>query len=78
MVTVHKKQYMMKYNKQPKVKARKAEYMRKVRAEMRMHKARDMVNFLRECGYENIAFDYATTYAPDMLVTIKAPVKKRK
>ena len=78
MVTKRKKIYMKLYNKQQAVKARKAAYMRKIRAEKRTYETRDMVRFLLDSGYEKLAFDYAKQYAPEMLVTIKSQVKRRK
>ncbi|MEK6923371.1 MAG: hypothetical protein AABW84_01605 [Nanoarchaeota archaeon] len=78
MITEHKKEYMRKYNKQLEVKVKKAAYMRKVRAERKTKDAYDMVRFLLNAGYENMAFDYAKQYVPDMLVTIKSPTRTRK
>lgn len=71
MVTAAKKAYMKKYNKLTGVKARKAEYMRKVRAEQDKLAARELVSFLLEMGYEDMATDYALERAPEMLVTVK-------
>ncbi len=76
MVTVHKKRYMKKYNKRLEVKAKKAAYMREVRAEKKIKDAKDIVRFLLNSGYENMAFDYAKQYVPEMLVTAKAVTKK--
>ena len=71
MVSESKKQYMKKYNKLPKVKARKAEYMKKTRAEADRTAARDLVSFLAEIGYEDMALEYAMERAPEMLLAIK-------
>jgi len=72
MITERKKEYMKKYNKRLEVKAKKAAYMREVRAEKKIKDAKDMVRFLLNSGYENMAFDYAKQYAPEMLVTIRS------
>ena len=72
MVSKHKKQYMKKYNKLPNVKARKAAYMRKKRSEHDKQAAIELVNFLLDIGYEDMAYEYALERAPQMLLTLKA------
>jgi len=62
MITERKKEYMKKYNKRLEVKAKKATYM---------------VRFLLNSGYENMAFDYAKQYAPEMLVTIRSSATRK-
>lgn len=76
MASTKKKQYMKSYNQRPDVKARKAEYMRKVRAEADKKAARGLVTFLLDLGYEDMAFDVARERAPEMLVTTN--IKRRK
>ncbi len=78
VVSTRKKDYMNKYNKRPEVKARKAEYMRKVRSKADREAAERLVNSLLEQGFENWAFDIAQERAPHMLVTAKNRVRKRK
>jgi len=62
---------MKRYNKRADVKAKKAEYMRRVRAEADKKAARELVSFLLESGYDDMAYDYALERAPEMLVTVK-------
>jgi len=69
---------MQKYNQRPEVKARKAEYMRRVRSEADKKAARSLVSFLLDIGYENMAFDIAQERAPEMLVTSKVKSKIKK
>ncbi len=71
MVSEHKKSYMKAYNKQPAVKTKKADYMRRVRGEADVEAAKRLVNFLLEMGYEKMATDYALERAPEMLVSVK-------
>ena len=80
MVTERKKKYMKRYNKRPEVKASKAAYMRRIRSEADQVAARDLVEFLLDMGYEDMAFDYASERAPEMLVVAKnkARAKLRK
>jgi len=77
-VSVKKKQYMRSYNQRSEVKAKKAAYMRKVRADADEKAARSLVSFLLEMGYEDMAFDIAQERAPEMLLTTKAKAKQRK
>jgi len=77
MVTERKKQYMKSYNQLPHVKARKAEYMRRVRAEKDSEAARSLVRTLLDLGHEDMAFEYAQERCPEMLVTVKAPSRKK-
>ncbi len=78
VVSTRKKAYMKTYNKKPEVKARKAAYMRKVRANADLEAAERLVNSLLEQGFEDWAFDVAQERAPHMLVTAKNRVRKRK
>ena len=78
VVSTHKKNYMKGYNQKPEVKSRKAEYMRKTRAEANQKAAERLVNMLIEQGFEDWAFDVAQERAPHMLVTAKNRVRKRK
>jgi len=75
-----KRAYMKRYNKRPEVKARKAAYMRRVRSVADQAAARDLVSFLIDMGYSDMAFDYAQERAPEMLVVAKnkARAKLRK
>ena len=78
MVTEHKKQYMKHYNQLQHVKAKKAEYMRRVRAEKDSEAARSLVRTLLDLGHEDMAFEYAKERCPEMLLTVKnrAPARK--
>lgn len=79
MVTEHKRKYMKNYNQRMTVKEKKAEYMRKVRADKDQVAARNLVSFLLEQGFESIAYDYAMERAPEMLVLAKngrKPIRK--
>jgi len=78
MVTEQKKQYMKFYNKMPHVKARKAKYMRRARAEQDEESARDLVRTLLDLGYEDLAYEYALERAPEMLIAAKATSRKPK
>ncbi len=73
-----KAKYMRKYNQRAYVKQKKAEYMRKVRAQRDQEAAKDLVRFLLELGYEDMAYDYAKERAPEMLVTAKVRAPNRK
>ena len=77
MVSNRKKAYMRKYNARPEVKARKAAYMRKIRAKADKEAARNLVRFLLNLGYEQLAYQYALERAPEMLATVKVPVRKK-
>lgn len=77
MVTERKKKYMKRYNKRPEVKASKAAYMRRVRAEADQEAAQRLVSFLLDAGYEDMAFDYVQERAPEMLVTAKQRSAKK-
>lgn len=76
MVSERKKAYMRIYNTKPEVKLKKAEYMRKRRAEEKKAKMFDLVKTMLNLGYENLAFEYAKTYCPEILLTAK--IKKKK
>lgn len=78
MVSETKKRYMKQYNKKPEVKARKAAYMRKIRAQKDKEAAYNLVRFLLDLGYEDMAYEYALERAPEMLATVKARPVKRK
>ncbi len=77
MVTEHKKRYMKRYNQQSQVKAKKAEYMRKIRAAKDAEASRNLVRTLLELGHEQLAFEYAQERAPDMLLTVKTSARKK-
>lgn len=77
MVTEHKKQYMKHYNQLPQVKAKKAGYMRQVRAAKDTEAAHSLVRTLLDLGHEQLAFEYAQERAPEMLVTVKAKTGKK-
>lgn len=77
MVTEHKRQYMKRYNQLQHVKARKAEYMRRVRASKDSDAARNLVRTLLDLGHEQLAFEYAQERCPEMLVTVKAETRKK-
>lgn len=70
-VSERKKKYMRYYNRRPDVKARKAAYMRRIRAESDQKAARELVSFLLDMGYQDMAQDYAIERAPEMLVVAK-------
>jgi len=78
MVSEQKQAYMKSYNRQPKVKAKKAEYMRMKRAESDEIAARKLVTELLDMGFENLAFEYALERAPEMLATVKVRAKLKK
>lgn len=71
MASEKKKSYMKKYNKQPKVKAKKAAYMQRMRALKDKESARNLIRTLLDFGFEKLAFQYALERAPEMLVTAK-------
>ena len=77
MVSDKKKQYMRFYNKKPKVKAKKAEYMRMKRAESDEIAARNLVQELLDMGFENLAFEYALERCPEMIATVRVAAKRR-
>ncbi len=72
MVSERKKNYMKKYNRRPEVKARKAEYMHKVRLLADREAAHRLVRFLLDIGYEDLAYQHALERCPEMLMTVKA------
>ena len=76
MASARKKQYMKKYNQLTQVKQKKAEYMRKTRADQDKEAARRLVLFLAEMGYRDWAEDVAVERAPEMLATVKARKKR--
>jgi len=65
------------YNKKPEVKQKKADYMRKIRAEKDAEASRKLVQSLLELGYENLAFEYAQERAPEMLAAVKVPARRK-
>ncbi|MFH0868976.1 MAG: hypothetical protein V1839_01985 [archaeon] len=77
MVTEHKRLYMKRYNQMRHVKAKKAEYMRRVRAAKDSDAARNLVRTLLDLGHEQLAFEYAQERCPEMLVTVKAKTGKK-
>jgi ribulose bisphosphate carboxylase small subunit len=74
MASDRKKSYMKSYNQLPHVKASKAAYMRRIRANTDEDASKNLVRMLLDMGYENLAFEYAQERAPEMLATIKMPV----
>lgn len=78
MASKSKKRYMKEYNQLPSVKAKKRNYMRKVRADKDQEAARRLVLFLSEMGYEDWAEDVALERAPEMLATAKTRVTQKK
>ena len=76
MVSKRKKSYMKKYNQRAEVKARKAAYMRAKRAELAKQRVKEDVLAFLHAGFENQAFEHAKEFAPEMLLTIKAPNRK--
>ena len=77
-VSENKKAYMKKYNNREYVKFKKAEYMKKIRKNSDDEAAIRVVALLKEYGFEDWAFDIAQERAPQMLVTAKNRVRKRK
>lgn len=71
MVSEAKKAYMKQYNRRPRVKKRKAEYMQRIRAEYDQQASRNLVSFLAEMGYEDLATEYAIERAPEMLISLR-------
>jgi len=69
---------MKYYNQRPEVKAKKAGYMRRVRAQKDESASRSLVQALLNLGFENLAFEYAQERAPEMLATIRMPAKRKK
>jgi len=69
---------MKKYNNREYVKFKKAEYMKKIRKNSDDEAAIRVVALLKEYGFEDWAFDIAQERAPQMLVTAKNRVRKRK
>lgn len=78
MVSSHKKAYMKAYNQLASVKQRKAEYMRKARAEADKDAAQRLVHTLLDLGFEGLATEYAQERAPEMLATIRVPARRKK
>ena len=75
-VSEKKRKYMKQYNRRLDVKAKKAEYMRKVRSKADKVAGKKLVGFLLDMGYENEAFEVAQERSPEMLVTVKNRVRK--
>ena len=78
MVSDTKKSYMKSYNRLAEVKAKKAEYMRRIRAQKEESASRSLVQTLLNLGFENLAFEYAQERAPEMLATIRMPARRKK
>ncbi|MBD3263218.1 hypothetical protein GF374_02460 [Candidatus Woesearchaeota archaeon] len=78
MANARKKAYMKQYNKKPKVKAKKAKYMRKIRSKEDKKAARRLVRFLLDIGYEDLAYQHALERAPEMLITVKSRARSNK
>ena len=76
MVTERKRRYMKNYNQLQHVKAKKAEYMRKIRSGNDVEASRSLVRSLLDLGFENLAFEYAQERCPEMLITAKAKTRK--
>ena len=53
MASSKRKEYMKKYNQKPEVKAKKADYMKKVRSEEDKDAARRLVSMLVDYGFED-------------------------
>ncbi len=78
MVTETKKRYMKSYNQLPNTKAKKAEYMRRIRAQTDEDASKNLVRTLLNLGYERLAFEYAQERAPEMLATIRVPARRKR
>ncbi|MEK6807594.1 MAG: hypothetical protein AABX75_01050 [Nanoarchaeota archaeon] len=78
MASDAKKQYMKSYNQLAEVKAKKAEYMRRIRAQKDESASRSLVQTLLNLGFENLATEYAQERAPEMLATIRVPARLKK
>jgi hypothetical protein len=74
MVSAKKKKYMKKYNQKPSTKEKKRKYMQDQRLNQDIEAAKDLVSFLLEQGFEDLAFEYAQEFVPEMLITAKASV----
>ncbi len=77
MVSPRKREYMKFYNRKSSVKEKKAEYMRNKRAEADSEASRKLVQGLLDLGYEQLAYEYAQERAPEMLATVKVPVRRK-
>jgi len=78
MVSARKRDYMKFYNRKPEVRQKKADYMRKIRAEKDSEASRRLVQSLLDLGFEKLAFEYAQERAPEMLATVKIPARRAK
>ena len=78
MVSPQKKDYMKFYNRKPEVKQKKADYMRKIRAEKDTEASKRLVQSLLDLGYDQLAFEYAQERAPEMLAAVEMPIKRKK
>jgi len=78
MATPRKLAYMKFYNQRPEVKARKAGYMRRVRAEADKDASQQLVQTLLNLGFENLAFEYAQERAPEMLAVVSSRARRVK
>jgi len=77
MVSSQKKAYMKRYNKLPVIKAKKAGYMRIVRAKKDEEASRSLVRFLLDTGFEGLAFEYAQERCPEMLAVAKVRMDRK-
>lgn len=77
MVSEQKRKYMRRYNQRGYVKAMKAGYMRRMRAEHEKEASRNLVRILLDAGYEGLAYEYAIERAPEMLATIRIKRKQK-
>lgn len=68
---------MKQYNQRAKVKAKKADYMRKTRAEKDRKAARKIVETFLDFGFESLAEEFAKERAPEMLLTIKSKARRK-
>ncbi len=76
MASQNKLAYMKHYNQLATVKAKKAEYMRRVRAEADQDASRNLVRTLLDLGFERLATEYAQERAPEMLVTVSSKSRR--
>ena len=78
MASQRKLAYMKYYNQRPEVKAKKAGYMRRVRAQKDESASRSLVQALLNLGFENLAFEYAQERAPEMLAVVSSKARQVK
>ena len=78
MVSPRKQAYMKQYNQLATVKAKKAEYMRKIRSEADTEASQRLVHTLLDLGFEGLATEYAQERAPEMLATVSSKLRRAK